>query len=81
MNVMAIAPDPKQIFCFDSACGEADPDMEVAMPRGPLQTPGTRVQAGRTGFRLMVNAGTRAGESDRRHVEKLATSESDLEGQ
>jgi hypothetical protein len=34
MNVMAIAPGPKQIFCFDSACGEADPDMEVAMPRG-----------------------------------------------
>jgi hypothetical protein len=29
----------------------------------------------------MVNAGTRPSESDHRHVEKLVTLESDLEGQ
>ena len=58
MNVMAIAPDPKQIFCFDSACGEAEPKMEVAIPGDPPQNPVTRVPAGRTGFRLIVNART-----------------------
>jgi len=76
---MAIAPDPKQIFC--SACGKAEPKMEVVMPGDPLQNPGTRVPAGRTGFRLIVNAGTRSGESDRRQVEKQATQEAGLEGQ
>jgi len=80
MNVMAIASDPKQIFCFGSACGETDPNYGSGMPGDPLQNPGTRVQAGRTGFRLIVNDGTRPGESDRRHVEKQAALESDLEG-
>ena len=28
MNVMAIARDPKQIFCFGSAYGEADPNVK-----------------------------------------------------